>query len=170
MKKYLFVVLIIPLLASCKSAPAALPPAAAVSAFEIKEPGFQILSIAVIQADLVNTEFEAVMAIDNPNNFSLELSSVRYELYGNGMFWADGKETDVFCVPANSSGEAVFHFSMNFINMNRKILDEVIKLSYVQYRFRGGAEIKAPVFNIPPFPVVFDCSGYSEVKQKSSRS
>jgi len=170
MRKYLCLVFIIPFLSGCKSAPPVPQPAVEIPAVEIKEPNFQILSIAVIQADLVNTEFEALMKIDNPNNFPVELSSIKYELYGNGMFWADGREVNVFRVPANSSCETMFHFSMNFINMNRKILDEVIKLQNVQYRFKGDAEVKAVVLNTPSFPVVFDCSGLSEVKQKSNRS
>ena len=170
MRRYLFFVLIIPFLTVCKSPPQAAQPVIEIPKIEVKQPDFKIISIAIIQADLINTEFEAVLMIDNPNDFPVELSSIQYELHGNGMFWADGKENNILIIPAKSSSETNFYFSMNFINMNRKILDDVIKLRNVQYRFKGGVEVKAAISHVPPFPMIFDCSGYSEVKQKASRS
>ena len=159
MKKYLLLLLIIPFVFSCKTPPQ--------QSLNIKEPVFKIVSIAIIQAELVNTEFEAVLVIDNPNSFPVEVSSIRYELHGNGMFWADGKEANILHIPAESSCETNFRFSMNFINMNRRILDDVIKMREVQYRFKGDVEVKAALSSIPPFPMLFDCYGHSEVKQKA---
>jgi LEA14-like dessication related protein len=183
MRKYLFFVLIIPFLAVCKSPPQVIQPVTEIQEIEIIdiieinipiidviEPDFKIVSIAVIQADLINTEFEAVLMIDNPNEFPVELSSISYELHGNGMFWADGNETGILQIPAKSFSETKFYFTMNFINMNRKILDDVIKMRDVQYRFKGDVEIKAAISSIPAFSMVFDCSGLSEVKQKTDRS
>jgi LEA14-like dessication related protein len=164
MRKHFFLLLIIPFLASCKT-PQIIPPVP--PALNVIEPDFQIVSIAIIQAELINTEFEAVLKIDNPNEFPVELSSISYELHGNGMFWADGRDNDIILVPAKSSCETKFCFSMNFINMNRNILDDVIKMRNVLYRFKGDVEVKAAVYNVPHFRMDFDCSGLSEVKQKA---
>jgi len=147
-------------LAACTS-----PPQAPINpVVEVQEPEFEIISIAIIRGELINTQFEAVLKIDNPNIFPVELSSLKYELYGNGLFWADGLENDILNIPAQSSKEAKFRFSMNFINMNRRILDDVIAMRQVQYRFRGNAQVRAALPRLSPFTMNYDISGLSEVK------
>jgi len=136
---------------------------------QIMEPGFEVISIYVIQADLVVTEFEAVIKIDNPNDFAMELSSIAYELHGNGRFWADGKVKGILDIPACSTGETNFRFEMNFINMSRPLLDDVINMRRVNYRFKGNAEVKPDIPKVDPFKVDFDCSGLSEVKRRAEK-
>jgi len=135
---------------------------------EVMEPEFEIVSIAIIQGELINTLFEAILKVDNPNEFPVELSTIRYELYGNRMFWADGMENGILHIPANSSRETKFRFSMNFINMNRRLLDDVISMRRVQYNFKGDAEVQPVIQRLSPFNMSFDCSGLSEVKQKAN--
>ncbi|MDR1836735.1 MAG: LEA type 2 family protein [Treponema sp.] len=166
MRRFLLFLLTISLLASCKSHQLVRQEA---EALEVKEPDFQILSIAILQADLVNTQFEAVLKIDNPNNFAVNLSSLSYRLYGNGRFWADGRGSDILHVPANSSCETEFHFSMNFINMNRNLLDDIIALRQVQYRFAGDVEVEPAFPRVSPFTMSFERTGLSIVKEKADK-
>jgi len=167
MRKYINVILIAVILMSaslqaCKSK----PPAAAAAPIEILEPSFEVTSIYILQADLVVTEFEAVIKIDNPNEFAMELSSIVYELYGNNRFWAGGKTNNIFQIPASASGETRFTFSMNFIDMSRPLLDDVIAMRRVNYRFKGQAQVQPNIPNSSAFGADFDCSGYSEVKKR----
>jgi len=133
---------------------------------EVLEPEFNIVSIVIKQADLVNTQFEAVVRIDNPNEFAVVLSSLSYQLYGNDRFWADGKENDIFMVPALSSFETAFNFTMNFIDMDRSLLNDIIAMRQVRYRFKGDVEVKAGIPKVPSFLMSFERSGLSDVKQK----
>jgi LEA14-like dessication related protein len=136
----------------------------AVTVFDrIREPVFTITSIAVLQAELVNTRFRVSLRIDNPNFFPVDLSSFGYELYGEGRFWAGGEERDVLHIPARGSGERMLFLLMNFINMKRSLLDEVIAMNMVRYRFRGEVEVGTGVEYLPRFDMVFDHSGLSEV-------
>ena len=163
MRKIIIILLTVLLLASCKT-----PPQQVLENIAISEPVFEILSIVIIQADLVNTQFETILKIDNPNNFAVELSSLKYELFGNGLLWADGIENDIFRVGAQSSLEAKFRFSMNFINMNRRLLDDVIAMRQVQYRFRGTAVVRAAVSRAQAFTMNYDISGLSEVRPRAN--
>jgi len=163
MKKFLFFLLIPMLIPACKSPPRI----AGNSVIDVLEPEFEIVSISIIKGDLINTEFEAVLKIGNPNEFPVELSTIKYELHGNRMFWADGIENDIVRVPAKTSGETKFHFSMNFINMNRRLLDDVIAMRQVQYNFKGNAVVRASTARAPSFTMDFNCSGLSEVKPKA---
>jgi LEA14-like dessication related protein len=163
MRKFLFFIVILYLLAGCKSQKAVEP-----EIVEVIEPEFNIISIAVIQADLINTQFEAVIKINNPNVFAVNLSSLGYELYGNGKLWADGKGKDILHIPAQSSCQTEFRFSMNFINMNRPLLDDIIAKRQVNYRFAGNVEVEPVAPNAEPFNMNFEQSGLSGVKAKAT--
>jgi LEA14-like dessication related protein len=166
MRKFLFIIIIIYLLTGCKTPkPVVVEPEAVI---EVKDPEFNIISIAVIQADLINTQFEAVIKIDNPNAFDVNLSSLGYELYGNGKLWADGKGADVLRVPALSSCQTEFRFSMNFINMSRPLLDDIIAKRQVRYRFAGNVNVNPLIPNVDPFNIKFERSGLSGVKEKAT--
>ena len=140
-----------------------------VKEIEILEPEFNIISIYILQADLVVTEFEAVLMIVNPNEFAIELSSINYQLYGNGEYWADGVANNILRIPALSTGETSFIFKMNFIDNTRRLLNEVMAMRRINYQFRGTAQIHPVINNASVFNVVFSCSGLSEVIQRPQR-
>jgi LEA14-like dessication related protein len=129
----------------------------------IQEPRFSIVSIAIIQAELINTRFRVKVLIQNPNPFPLTLSSFNYELYGHGRFWAGGSETDVYSIPENGEAEKDLFLLMNFINMRRDLLDQVIAMRNVPYRFTGNAEIETGIDYLPVFTTAFDRLGDSVV-------
>jgi LEA14-like dessication related protein len=158
------------LLTACKSSPhqaeEELPQAqesVAADIEQVEEPQFTITSITILQADLINTRLKISIKIDNPNVFPITLSSFRYELHGNGKFWANGAEKNLLTVPARGSSETGFEFEMNFINMKRQLLDDIIALRQVHYRFSGNAEVETGVAGLPGFRMNFDYSGNSTV-------
>jgi LEA14-like dessication related protein len=129
----------------------------------LREPDFTISAIAIQKADLINTRFLVKLRVDNPNFFPLELTAFSYKLYGEGRFWAEGEETEVLRVPARSFAETELSLIMNFINMRRSVLDQIVALGQVNYRFAGEAEIRTGLEFLPRFPVDFDRSGRSTV-------
>jgi LEA14-like dessication related protein len=129
----------------------------------IKEPVFTITAIAVKKAELINTRFKVSLRVDNPNGFPVELSAFNYELYGSGRFWAGGKEAEVLSVPPGESAEKSLFIVMNFINMRRDLLDQVIAMKEVNYRFTGEALVSTGIAYLPQFRTSFDRSGFSEV-------
>ena len=131
----------------------------------VLEPEFEVVSIRILQADIVVTEFETVLRITNPNSFALDINSLTYELFGNGTSWAKGSRKNILRVPANGATETKFNFEMNFINMNRRLLDDVIAMRQIRYRFKGDAVGNAVIPSIPPFRMNYDCSGLSDVKR-----
>jgi LEA14-like dessication related protein len=155
-----------PVTASAGGAPAMAPGPglSATAAFpRIQAPEFTITSIAIMRAELINTRFRVDLRVDNPNVFPLRLSSLEYELYGAGRFWADGKTKLDLEVPPRGSAETRLNLVMNFINMRRELLDEVIALGQVPYRFTGEALVDTGIPALPGFRAGFDRSGYSEV-------
>lgn len=129
----------------------------------IYKPEVTILSIAVKRAELINTRLKVLLAIDNPNDFPVSVSNFSYELYGAGRFWADGSMNDLFTIDAHEQTEKDLFLVMNFINMKRDLLDQVIALRSVQYRFHGDITIQTPLDFLPEFSYSFDHSGVSSV-------
>jgi LEA14-like dessication related protein len=142
-----------------------MPVSAQVSFPRIQRPVFTISSIAVMQAELINTRFRVSLRIDNPNSFPVELTSFNYELYGGGRYWAEGKETKVMQIPPESSAVKDLFLLMNFMNMKREVLDQVIALRTVRYRFTGDVAVGTGVEYLPRFNMRFDQSGDSPVVQ-----
>ena len=129
----------------------------------VEPPVFNITSIAILKAELINTRFRVGLKIDNPNPYPVELSNFAYELYGNGRLWADGEEKNILKVNGKSSLEGNLFLMMNFINMKRDLLDQIIYLEDVNYRFKGEALVITGVEYLPSFKTEFNLSGYSQV-------
>ena len=132
----------------------------------VQAPVFSITSIAILKAELVNTRFRVGLKIDNPNPFPVELSAFGYELFGNGRLWADGEEKNIIKVNSKSSLQGNLFLIMNFINMKRDLLDQIIYLEDVNYRFAGEAMVSTGVEYLPKFKTEFNLSGYSPVFDK----
>ena len=129
----------------------------------VRPPVFSITSIAILKAELINTRFRVGLNIDNPNPYPVELSALSYELYGNGLLWADGTEKNVFKINGKSALRGNLFLIMNFINMKRDLLDQIINLEDVNYRFAGEALVGTGIDYLPSFRSSFDLAGYSEV-------
>ena len=129
----------------------------------VQAPVFSITSIAILKAELINTRFRVGLKITNPNPYPVELSAFGYELYGNGRLWADGVEKNILRVNGKSSLAGNLFLIMNFINMKRDLLDQIINLEDVNYRFAGDALVSTSVEYLPKFKTEFDLSGYSPV-------
>ena len=132
----------------------------------VQPPRFEITAIAILKAELINTRFRVSLKIDNPNPFPLELSSFAFKLYGNGRLWADGADRNILRVNSRSSLTGDLYLIMNFIDMDRNLLDQIIRLEDVNYRFTGDVEVSTGIDYLPKFNDGFDLSGYSEVLER----
>jgi len=167
MRKLFLIIFTVVLICTCKTPPQseAEPDVQKIKEVVILQPEFEIVSILILQADLVVTEFETILKITNPNEFPLELSSLTYELFGNGRSWARGSGKDILHIPAKSATDAKFMFEMNFINMNRRLLDDVIAMRQINYRFKGKAEVQPVNLLTHAFQMDYDCIGFSDVRK-----
>ena len=161
MRKIFYIFLILPLLlaVSCKTKPANAAPVI------VQEPSFEVVSIAILQADIVVTKFETILKITNPNDFALELSSFTYELFANGISWTKGKVTENLHISPNESGQTRFIFDMNFTGQTRRLLDDVINMRQIPYRLKGTAEVQPVLPFLKPFVMEYDRSGVSQVRR-----
>lgn len=128
----------------------------------IREPEFTITAIAVSKAEQIATRFRVSLQIDNPNRFPLDISSFTYELYGDDHFWAEGNHTALLHLPANSSQETQLFFLINFIDISRNLLDQMVALKGIHYRLIGETAVLTHIEYLPLFHTGFDVAGMSE--------
>jgi LEA14-like dessication related protein len=131
----------------------------------IRTPELLVTSIEVSKSDLINTQLKVSLRINNPNPFSAQLSSLTYQLYGEERFWAEGKSAIALNIPAKSSASTDVALIMNFTNMPRTMLDKVIAMKQLNYRFTGETTVAVPVTYLPSFRLLFDLTGKSAVVQ-----
>jgi LEA14-like dessication related protein len=129
----------------------------------VRKPEVRITAIAIKKAELINTRFKVSLKIDNPNVFPLELSAFSYKLYNAGRLWADGAKADILLVPPEGSAETALFLTMNFIDMSRELLNQVVSMRDIHYRFTGEAMISTGIDYLLPFRMTYDLVGYSEV-------
>ena len=150
---------------SCKSkaAPIEEPPAVIP---QVLAPEFIVTKIAVVKAELINTRFRVSLKIINPNLHPIELSGLSYELYGNGLLWAEGQDKSEIKIPSESAITGDLTLGMNFIDTNRNLLDQVINLEQIYYNFKGEVLVSSDSDFFSAFKSDFDLSGFSEVLEK----
>jgi LEA14-like dessication related protein len=139
-------------------------PVKAAAAFPlILEPEFSIMSVAVKKAELVDTRFKVKIRLSNPNFFPVELSAFSFELYNGSRLWAGGSKKNIMLIPQGQSAETDLFLTMNFIDMRRNLLDQVIAMEQIDYRFAGEATVSTGIEYLPRFRWKFDQSGRSVV-------
>ena len=129
----------------------------------IREPLFSITSIVIMQDELINTKFAVNLHIENLNPFPLSLSAFNYKLYGDGLLWAQGQEKDILTIQGKGTEDAKLVMEMNFAEMRRSLLDQVIAMHQVNYRLNGTAEALIDIPWLTSFNLEFDRAGYSSV-------
>ncbi|PKL22992.1 MAG: hypothetical protein CVV47_17105 [Spirochaetae bacterium HGW-Spirochaetae-3] len=129
----------------------------------IMPPTLRIASIRILKDELINTKLGVDLVIENPNAFPLAFSALDYRLYGEGRYWASGSLAKAFVAPARQTATASLYLTMNFTDMDRSLLDQVIKLAAVRYRLVGAGRIDTGLEFLPQFVQPFDMAGETGV-------
>lgn len=131
----------------------------------IMPPVMSISSIRILKDELINTKLRVDLVVDNPNAFPLSFAELEYRLYGEGRYWASGSLAKAFVAPAGQAATASLYLTMNFTDMSRSLLDQVIKLSTVRYRLVGAGRIDTGLEFLPQFVQPFDMAGETGVSR-----
>ncbi len=125
----------------------------------VMAPTLTVSRILILKDELINTKLRVDLAVDNPNAFPLTFSALDYRLYGEGRYWASDSLARAFTVPEMGSATASLYLTMNFSDMSRSLLDQVIRLAAVSYRLEGRGRVATGLAFLPEFSLPFDLSG-----------
>lgn len=129
----------------------------------VRDPKFSIEKVQIKQAELVNTRLILEVRIENPNPVELVFKNMEYSFYGDGRWWAESRHFNETTISAGSSSLVELELVMNFLNMKRSMLDQVIRMARIAYRLEGSATIQIPFEGFPPFVYPFALQGQSPV-------
>ena len=108
---------------------------------KLERPTLSVVSVQLLKSDLWHQELRVRLRVQNPNDRSLPVQGITYQLDVEGQELAHGESGDHFVVPA--LGEAQFDLSVsaNMANMVFKLLNR--STNQVQYRVYGKISLSA---------------------------
>ncbi|MCY1345999.1 Late embryogenesis abundant protein [compost metagenome] len=109
--------------------------------FGFQDPDVRLIKVDVIKAKLLEQRFVLRFRIDNPNDASLSIRGLSYNVYLNEMKLADGESNKSFTVPAN--GHHIFEVPVR-TNLWRHVkpIVKLLETPEVPIRYRLQGEVK----------------------------
>jgi LEA14-like dessication related protein len=141
MHKWLFLGLMLGLLAGCTSLT------------KLQAPRLSIVSVGMKSADIFSQDFRIRLHVQNPNDRSLPVKSIEYELFLEGDSFAEGVSSDPFVVPALGETEFDTTVHTNFVSSIGRLLSRLngTDATSVHYEFVGKVAIDLPFVRDIPF-------------------
>jgi LEA14-like dessication related protein len=102
---------------------------------KLDKPTLSVVSVQMLKGDLWHQELKVRMRVQNPNNRSLPVKGLSYQLDVDGQEFAHGMSGDSFVVPARGEAEFDMSVSANTASMLLKVLGQNNK--QVDYRIAG---------------------------------
>lgn len=91
----------------------------------VRSPGVELRSVEVLGLGFSSQTFLLSFNVENPNPFSLPVSSVSYSLKLDGQRFASGQTPGAFSVPASGSGEFAISVDLDLLNSSPQLLSIV---------------------------------------------
>jgi LEA14-like dessication related protein len=82
-----------------------------------RRPNVQVYTIEVKKVSLLALEMQVTVQVDNPNDFALNLSRLRYNLVAAGLPVAEGRHEPMVSVPASGKSLVKLPLSVNATNV-----------------------------------------------------
>lgn len=119
---------------------------------KLQTPRLSIVSAGMTSGDIFSQEFRIRLHVQNPNDRSLPVKGIEYQLYLEGDSFAEGITNEPFVVPALGETEFDTTVRTNFMSSIGRLLSRlsVTNSSAVHYQFLGKLAVDIPfVGNIP---------------------
>lgn len=106
-----------------------------------ERPTLSVVGVQLLKSDLWHQELRVRMRVQNPNDRSLPVKGILYQLDIEGQELAHGMSGDSFVVPALGEAEFDMSVSANMANMVFKLLSR--NTSPVEYRLYGKISLSS---------------------------
>jgi len=108
---------------------------------KFEKPTLSVVGIQLMKSDFFHQELRVRLRVQNPNDRSLPVEGIIYQLEVEGQELAHGMSGESFVVPALGEAEFDMSVSANMANMLFKLLNR--NTSQVQYRIYGKISLSA---------------------------
>jgi LEA14-like dessication related protein len=108
---------------------------------KFERPTLSVVGVQLLKSDLWHQELRVRMRVQNPNDRSLPVAGIIYQLDVEGQELAHGMSGDSFVVPALGEAEFDMSVSANMANLLFKLLNH--STTQVEYRIYGKISLSA---------------------------
>ena len=108
---------------------------------KLEKPTLSVVSVQMVKGDLWHQDLKLRMRVQNPNDRTLPVKGLSYQLDVDGQEFAHGESGDSFSVPARGEAEFDLSVSANVTSMLIKVLGQGGK--QVDYRITGKIALSA---------------------------
>jgi LEA14-like dessication related protein len=118
---------------------------------KLEAPELTIVSVDVVKADLLEQQLRVRMHVQNPNDRSLSVRGVTYELEVAGQPFAHGESEKNFEIPALGSTEFDVGVTANAASALLRLAAGGKQLDNVEYRMVGKVSLASGLIRSIPF-------------------
>lgn len=118
---------------------------------KLEAPRLSLVNISMTSADMFSQQFIVRLHVQNPNDRSLAVKGIDYQLFLAGDSFAEGVSGERFELPA--LGETEFDLSVrtNFVSSLGRLLSRINGESKVSYLIEGEVFLESGMFRKIPF-------------------
>ena len=118
---------------------------------KLEAPELTIVSVDVVKADLLQQQLRVRMHVQNPNDRSLSVRGVTYELEVAGQPFAHGESEKNFEIPALGSTDFDVGVTANAASALLRLASGGKQLENVEYRMVGKVSLASGLIRSIPF-------------------
>lgn len=104
---------------------------------QLETPILSLVSVSMTSADIFNQNFIVRLHVQNPNDRSLPVKGIDYELFLEGDSFAEGATHKPFVVPANGEIEFDLPVRTNFVSSLGRLVSRLQGRKQVRYTIEG---------------------------------
>jgi LEA14-like dessication related protein len=117
----------------------------------LEPPSLQVVGVDLLRSDLLQQELRLRMRVTNPNDRSLPVRSITYQVEVAGEHFAHGGSERNFEVPALGTTEFDVNVTANAAGMVLRLLGGGQRLDAVEYRLVGRVQLASGLLRNIPF-------------------
>jgi LEA14-like dessication related protein len=102
---------------------------------KLEKPTLRVVNVQMLKSDLWHQELKVRLRVQNPNDRTLPIKGLSYELDLDGQEFAHGMSGESFVVPALGEAEFDMSVSANMASMLIKLLGQ--QNNQIEYRIKG---------------------------------
>ena len=112
----------------------------------LQAPQLTIVGASMISADVFSQQFRVRVHVHNPNDRTLPIKAIQYNLFLEGDSFADGESAAPFVVPANGEQEFDLAVHTHFVSSIGRLMSRLTGTdrNAVQYNFEGSIIVDMP--------------------------
>jgi len=118
---------------------------------KLEAPELSIVRVDVVKADLFEQQLRVRMSVQNPNDRSLSVRGITYEMEVAGQPFAHGESEKNFEVPALGSSEFDVSVTANAADALLRLLSGGKRLDAIEYRMVGKVSLATGMIRSIPF-------------------